>query len=197
MKPFVSVLLLGVSCLSAGCGSSEDAQPDAGVDAGFVWIPSDGGTHNAPVDSGWPSAWITFEDQVLAEVNQRRAQPTNCGATMHPAVPPLTMNAALRTAARLHTRDMAENDYFSHTGQDGSTPSQRIAEAGYSGSTIGENIAAGSQTPEAVVANWMTSPGHCRNIMHADFDHIGVGYAYDDASTYGHYWTQTFGGGGP
>ena len=41
----------------------------------------------------------------------------------------------------------------------------------------------------------MGSTGHCKNIMNGSFADIGVGYAFTSGSTYGHYWTQSFGGG--
>jgi uncharacterized protein YkwD len=73
--------------------------------------------------------------------------------------------------------------------------SDRMSDAGYSGaSPWGENIAAGQPTPAEVVDGWMHSPGHCRNIMDPDYHVIGIGYAYDASSSYGHYWTQDFGG---
>jgi uncharacterized protein YkwD len=40
----------------------------------------------------------------------------------------------------------------------------------------GENLAYGFKTPEAVVAAWMKSEGHRRNIMDPDFTYIGIGY---------------------
>ena len=49
--------------------------------------------------------------------------------------------------------------------------------------------------PAAVVSGWMSSPGHCANIMNAGFTDIGVGYAFVAGSPYGSYWTQDFGGG--
>lgn len=58
-------------------------------------------------------------------------------------LPPLTANAALTAAALAHSNDMATNNFFSHTGSDGSSPGQRISRAGYSYYTYGENIAAG------------------------------------------------------
>jgi uncharacterized protein YkwD len=88
---------------------------------------------------------------------------------------------------------MAVNGYFSHTSQDGRSPWQRIADAGYTASATGENIAAGYATPEAVVAGWMTSTGHCNNIMNGNSNETGLGYAYQQGSPYGRYWTQTFG----
>ena len=42
---------------------------------------------------------------------------------------------------------------------------------------------------------WMNSTGHCTNIMKAGYADIGVGYAFVSGSSYGHYWTQDFGGG--
>ncbi len=32
------------------------------------------------------------------------------------------------------------------------------------------------------------------NIMKAEFESLGVGYAFESGSRYSHYWTQTFGG---
>ena len=58
--------------------------------------------------------------------------------------------------------------------------------------TVGENIAAGSATPETVVKQWMNSPGHRANILNSDYEELGVGYAYKSGSEYGHYWVQMF-----
>jgi uncharacterized protein YkwD len=136
-----------------------------------------------------------FEDQVLILVNQRRAAGATCGGTPYPAVGPLAMDPNLRAAARGHSLDMATLNYFSHTSQDGRTFAQRISAAGYTGSfPWAENIAGGQSTPQAVVDGWMASAGHCANIMNGSFRAIGVGYAFNAASTYRHYWTQNFGG---
>jgi hypothetical protein len=88
---------------------------------------------------------------------------------------------------------MAQQNYFSHTSLDGRQFNQRIAAAGYSYSTVGENIACGYSTPQAVMNGWMNSSGHRANILSASFCDIGVGYAFGAASSYGHYWTQDFG----
>lgn len=137
---------------------------------------------------------LAFEDQVLTLVNQYRSVGAVCGSTPYPPTAPLLMNGQLRLAARGHSQDMAANSYFSHTSLDGRTFNQRITAAGYSGSPLGENIAAGYPTPQAVVAGWMASPGHCSNIMSGSYRSIGVGYAFLAGSAYGHYWTQDFGG---
>ena len=71
----------------------------------------------------------------------------------------------------------------------------RIRAEGYAYASAGENIAWGHPTPEAVVGAWLASPGHCRNIMNADYRVVGIGYAYDPESEFGHYWTQNFAAG--
>jgi uncharacterized protein YkwD len=105
------------------------------------------------------------------------------------------MDVRLRCSARLHSLDMATNNFFSHTGTGGTDMSERVEAQGYTGwTTLGENIAAGNDTAAATVQQWMTSTsGHCGNIMNSSFEDIGVGVAYDASSDYGWYWTQDFG----
>lgn len=60
----------------------------------------------------------------------------------------------------------------------------------------GENIAGGHDSTDKVVAGWMDSPGHRRNILNRDFKYLGVGcyYAPDGVGGYKHYWVQIFQG---
>jgi uncharacterized protein YkwD len=106
-------------------------------------------------------------------------------------VPALTMDANLQTAARLHSMDMALNNFFSHTSLDGRTFTQRIRNAGYSGASIAENIGQGDQTAQAAFDTWMASSASCSNIMSNTFHVAGVGYAA--GSSNGPYWTVDFG----
>ena len=116
-------------------------------------------------------------------MNQERAK-VGCRA--------LTANASLQRAAQGHSADMAANNYFSHTSLDGRTFADRIRAAGYVGSLLAENIAAGQPTASAVMASWMSSPGHRANILNCAYTSLGVGLAR--GGTYGYYWTQDFGG---
>ncbi|MDT0456377.1 CAP domain-containing protein [Streptomyces sp. DSM 41527] len=104
---------------------------------------------------------------------------------------PLTVNAKLTKAAQDHSKDMADHKNMSHTGSDGSSPDDRITRAGYHWNAYGENVAYGYSTPEKVMAGWMSSPGHKRNILDCSFKEIGVGLAQP-----GDYWTQDFGTAG-
>jgi uncharacterized protein YkwD len=88
---------------------------------------------------------------------------------------------------------MARNNYFSHSSRDGTTPAQRVERAGYRYRTTGENIAAGQTQPEAAVAGWIKSPGHCANLMNPAFTEMGTAYAVNAKSAMGVYWTQAFG----
>lgn len=145
-------------------------------------------------DAGWNSSWATLENSVLTLVNQKRAAGATCGGVAKPPVAALTMESRLRCAARNHSKDMANNNFFSHTGTGGTTFVQRIEAAGYKPwLALAENIAAGQTTAAAVVNSWMGSTGHCNNIMNGTYKHIGIGYAYNVNATYDHYWTQDFG----
>jgi uncharacterized protein YkwD len=145
--------------------------------------------------SNWDPAWVALELEVLELVNQARAQGGNCGTEGNfPPSGPLTINPALTCAARVHSLDMAENDFFSHTNLQGQGPGWRLGQAGYNGNGWGENIAAGYGSPQQVVSGWLDSDGHCSNMLNPGFSQIGIGYAYGAGSSYGHYWTQAFGG---
>lgn len=103
----------------------------------------------------------------------------------------LILDEGLSNVAQKHSKDMAENNYFSHTNLAGESPFDRIKKAGISYRTAGENIAAGQKTPEAVVSSWMNSEGHRKNILNASFNKMGLGYVTAN-SGYKTYWTQVF-----
>lgn len=111
-----------------------------------------------------------------------------------PPVPPLTANAALARAARGHSADMAQHDYFAHTSRDGRTPADRAQAAGYGSRFVGENIAAGGATPESTMRQWIESPGHCVNMLSHEYKVLGVGHARTANGNLHDYWTQLFGG---
>lgn len=167
----VSLLVLAVGC------SSDD---DGGDNVPAVAYCDDA--------AGWDPAYADLEDQVLDLVNQRRSEGADCGSQgSFAATSALTMNGALRCAARVHSKDMSDRNFFDHTNPDQEDPFDRMDRAGYVYSFAGENIAVGYPTADAVMDGWMGSDGHCSNIMNPNYTEIGVGY-YDGA-----HWTQTFG----
>lgn len=167
------------------------SNPSAFID--FPVTVQGAATTPTPTPTPAPTPSGDFAARVLALTNAARAQSQTCGATVFPAVGALSYNAQLEQAAQGHAADMAAKNYFSHTSQDGRDFSVRITATGYKWYTIGENIAAGQTTPESVVAGWLKSEGHCRNIMNASFKELGVGYAANASSSYRTYWVQDFG----
>ncbi|MBD0293379.1 MAG: CAP domain-containing protein [Jiangellaceae bacterium] len=102
---------------------------------------------------------------------------------------PLRVDDRLVAAARGHSEDMAARDYFDHVSPEGDGPGERTAAEGYP-QWSGENLALGYSTAEDVVAGWMRSDGHRRNILNCDSVAVGVGAADSEK---GIYWTQIFG----
>ena len=123
-----------------------------------------------------------FELKVLDLVNNERAK--------H-GLSPLVWDEASANVARMHSKDMAQRNFFSHTNPDGQSPFDRLKNHGISYSYAAENIAAGQETPESVVTAWMNSDGHRKNILNKSMTKLGVGY-YQSESGYKHYWTQCF-----
>ncbi len=124
-----------------------------------------------------------YEQTLLTLINQERA---NQGLAA------LNWQSQLAAAARLHSTDMACNNFFSHTGSNGSTFDQRIRAQGYSFSYAAENLAAGG-SPQDAFNGWMNSPGHRANMLSPNLQEIGVGYMYNGGTTYGSYFTANFG----
>lgn len=122
--------------------------------------------------------------EVVRLVNEERAR-VGC--------PALAIDEDLVEAAQSHSADMAQHDYFSHTGRNNSSFAERLLSAGFTGAPGGENIAAGYPSAADVMAGWMDSEGHRANILRCGFRTIGVGYATESSSKYFHYWTQDFG----
>jgi uncharacterized protein YkwD len=99
-------------------------------------------------------------------------------------LPPLAWNPALAVAAQAHSQDMANTQVQSHTGSDGSSPQQRMAQASYTNaSSSGENAYAyGTSIDEAMQAfliDWgVSDQGHRRNILQPG---VSASNSYRDA----------------
>ena len=131
-----------------------------------------------------------FATTALSRINQLRATGADCrtSGSFAPAAA-LTWSAQLTQAAEVESQDMVANNFFSHTGSNGSTPVTRVNATGYVWSDLGENIAGGQPTIDAVMAAWMGSDGHCANLMNPNFKDFGMACSASATSTYGTYWT--------
>lgn len=180
------VILASVAVFLAGCNVNPSS-PDTMVDEPPP-EPDVPTNSYCEVVAEWDEAWAAFEEEVVALMNGHRAQGADCGtAGVFEATQPLTMDPALRCAARVHSRDMNLRDFFGHTNPDGDGPADRMRAAGYMPLFWAENIALGNASPQAVVDGWMNSDGHCANIMRSSLTDVGIGF-YE-----GNYWTAAFG----
>jgi uncharacterized protein YkwD len=130
--------------------------------------------------------------RVFELVNAARAEARKCGRAQHAAAPPLMQSTALTAAASVHSVDMAEQGKASHEGSDGSDSGERITRTGYAWRGSGENVAAGQQSAEEVVAAWLDSPGHCDTLMEPNFVDTGIAFALAPGKNPSVYWTQVF-----
>lgn len=134
---------------------------------------------------------IAAELAVLRATNAARAVGRTCGTFGYfPPAPPLRANRLLADTAQAHADDMATRNFFGHTGSDGSRVAERVSRTGYAWSWLGENLAAGYDSPDAVVAALVDSPRHCSTLMNRRSTQIGISYSYGPATMYRHYWGQ-------
>lgn len=107
------------------------------------------------------------EQQTVDLINSRRAA-MGLGS--------LQVNAALTMAARRHSNDIGPLGLCQHNGTDGSSPWDRIAQAGYTGSAMGEVVGCGYTTAQGVVDGWWGSSGHYAILTDANANDIGCAW---------------------
>ncbi|ANX12155.1 hypothetical protein ABE41_009060 [Fictibacillus arsenicus] len=98
---------------------------------------------------------------------------------------PLLWDESTSDVSFLHSKDMLEQQYFSHESKDGRTLSDRLQEGNVEFMQAGENIAANYTDGIAAVEGWMNSEGHRNTMLNDEYTHLGVG-------AYKKYYTQNF-----
>jgi len=125
--------------------------------------------------SGWyDDAYTTL---VFNLVNQRRQAA---------GLAPLAVEPRLANSAATYAKVLADNNWFSHTGPDGSTLVTRDEAAGFPFTVqIGEVLAWGSNgwTPGEIVQAWMDSPPHREEIMSPVYTRAGTGCYFTNTGT--------------
>jgi uncharacterized protein YkwD len=184
-------ILLFTSILIGGCATTYHYRPSSITPKPYTAVSLDSQTVRA----------------YTAAVNKVRRQGRYCGDSYYPAVAPVKWNNALYRSAYEHSRDMMITGRMQHRGSNrksdwtakvqhlpqGSSFRQRIENNGYTRwRRIAENIESGSATLSQVMAHWLASEGHCKNIMNPDFREFGMAHLQRKGSRYEHYWTQDF-----
>lgn len=178
-------------------------------------------------DSGDPTP---AEQLVLEYINRARANPIaegqRLGIDIHEGLqdpngpglvgprPPLAMNKLLLGTAGMHSANMYNQNYFSHTDPNGMTAFERMSNAGYNYVSAGENMAAGTEMTAAELEDFMMVDSGTQGRLHRvnlldifpypppAYQEVGVGYTEGSASnSYGNaFITEDFGtsaNGGP
>ncbi len=186
-KSLASVLLIGIMLTGCGGGGGGgDKKSDSRSSGDTAVSPA-----AVPVSTTSPtgaSACATNMNTILGQLlNQTNAVRQSQGLSS------LRFSYQLGQAAQNHATDMATYNYFSHVGRNGSKLVDRINQTGYEYTALGENLAAGYDTPKAVVEGWLNSPSHRENLLNPSYNEIGFGVFFNESSRYGSYWVQEFG----
>jgi len=120
------------------------------------------------------AAWMDgYAYAVVSQTNTERAK--------H-GLSALRMDVELMAAARVRAEEISRK--FSHTRPNGKTGSSVTANA------RNENIARGHGSPDRVMAAWLTSDSHRRNLLARGYGSIGVACLEVNGITH---WVQLFG----
>ena len=86
---------------------------------------------------------------------------------------PLRVDRTLVRAARSHSTEMLHGKFFAHGDFHGRMVAFHVA-----GPVAGENLAWGNgpyASPSSIIAEWLASPEHRANLLHAGWTRIGIG----------------------
>ncbi len=180
MRAKRSLAILTLACLSglgliAGCPAADGSGAKTPV-LGLTARMTDGPVASVPANNE------ALVNQVLKLVNERRALI---------GLNELTLNPVLTSMAENYATDMIEQGFFAHESPDGEGPGERAYKAGYVFLEMGENLAAGQETAEQVVAEWMASPEHRDMMLGMQWREIGIGIRL--GGEYNVYWVLEFG----
>jgi uncharacterized protein YkwD len=145
----------------------------------FSWVPASaqwsGHTTSKlqPAPRGIPGNLTTVEAAIVNLTNDIRRRN---------GLPILPEDGICRDAARGHSADMLNRNYFSHTDPEGRTLKERLP-ANLATRQGGENIWTGRghdpreihYLAQMIMDGWMKSPGHRANILSPGYTHLGVG----------------------
>lgn len=105
-------------------------------------------------------------------------------------LPPLAPDTALEKAAAQQAGYMAGAGKMAHRTAWGRDFASRMHDNGIRGAAA-ENVAYGQKTAKDVLAGWMTSKGHRRNMLDPRFAHFGLASAEDGRGR--KYWALVLG----
>lgn len=140
-----------------------------------------------------PSGALADRDYSVTKLDSERARDLINAYRKEKGLKPLKLNTALTDAAKAHSRDLAKWDRISHFGSDGSNPWDRVKRVGYNAKLAAENVGTGQTTIDEVLKGWQTSPGHNKNLLLGDAEHMGIALVQDPKTEFKTFWTLVVG----
>jgi uncharacterized protein YkwD len=154
---------------SGGGGASGGNQPPA---------PTLSAADVAALKSGSPTL-VGLEAEMVKAVNAERAAY---------GLAPYAVDAQLTTLAWSHAQDMVARGYFSHVTPEGNSLRDRLRSRDFPIHWVGENIylsvRPADQAVAATITWFMADPPHRANILHQNFNRLGVGVAQGESGWY-------------
>ncbi|MFE9768177.1 CAP domain-containing protein [Streptomyces sp. NPDC005808] len=117
-------------------------------------------------------------DGFLGLVNSARARAGS---------PPVSLDARLAAAARVHASGMAARRVLSSESPDGTSVYQHVTSTGYAYLTVGEHLVSGPRTPGEFVEYCLSSEQSRRTLCDPAFSQAGLAYVADRSGDL--YWT--------
>ena len=140
-----------------------------------------------------PSGALADRDYSHTQLDPEKARELINAYRKANGLKPLKVNTALTEAAKAHSRDLAKWDRISHFGSDGSNPWDRVKRVGYNAKLAAENVGTGQTTIDEVMKGWQASPGHNKNLLLADAEHMGIALVQDPKTEFKTFWTLVVG----
>lgn len=132
----------------------------------------------------------TVTPSVLSAMERTLADLTNV-MRVREGLEPLMLDRNVSAVAKAHSNDMAENDFFAHTGTDGMDKTGRMEAAGYGPCYISEALSKAYPNSFAAFASFYSNAMY-QEILSANFDLLGIGYSYNPDSEGVLYCVQLF-----
>ena len=148
-------------------------------------LPGCGGLSFGPEPAPQNATHDTILDEVAA------AAAISAYRVQH-GLSPVVVDAALVKAAAFQAGNNARAGQLSH--EVGGSFTSRMASAGLARSWAAENLSAGSETLEQVLARWKASPEHDRNMLLPQIRRIGIARVDAPGTRYKRFWALVMAG---
>jgi uncharacterized protein YkwD len=140
-----------------------------------------------------PAGSLSDRDYTQTALDAERARDLINAYRKEKGLKPVKLNGELTNAAKAHSKDLSKWDRISHFGSDGSNPWDRVKRSGYNARLAAENVGTGQSNIDEVFKGWQESPGHNKNLLLSDAEHMGIALVQDPKTEFKTFWTLVLG----